>query len=235
MNIIGLIPARGGSKKLPGKNIKDLHGKPLISYTIDAALKSSMLDRVIVTTDDEAIASAALQYKAEVPFMRPAELASDTSPDRPVIIHAVEWLKENENYSVDAVALLRPTTPFKTAELIDSCIKKLNESDYSAIRTVTRSEGVFHPYWQLKSVDGYLQVFLDDVDLNKYYQRQLLPECYRVNGVVDLMKTDALMNGDTQYGDKIGFIELEESSAVDIDTEFDFNLCEYLMSVKKNT
>ena len=123
--IIAIIPARGGSKGVPRKNIKLLNGKPLISYSIRAALKSKFIDRVIVSTDDKEIAEIAKRYKAEVPYLRPAELAQDTSPTLPVLQHAVKYLEEKENYKTDLIVLLQPTTPLILASDIDSAIKQL--------------------------------------------------------------------------------------------------------------
>ncbi|MEK7090871.1 MAG: acylneuraminate cytidylyltransferase family protein [Patescibacteria group bacterium] len=111
--ILGIITARGGSKGIPGKNIKLLSGKPLVVYTIEAAKKSASLDRIILTTDDEAIAKVAKQNGCEVPFMRPAELAKDDTPTMPVVQHALKWLAENENYGPDAVMILQPTSPLR--------------------------------------------------------------------------------------------------------------------------
>jgi CMP-N-acetylneuraminic acid synthetase len=143
---LAVIPARGGSKKLPGKNIKPLNGIPLIAYTIEAALSSGKIARVIVSTDDKEIAEIAVKHGAETPFLRPAELAKDDTPDRPVLMHAINWLKENEGYVANEVAILRPTTPLKTAEMIDACLELLEEKQFlSSVRTVTKAQGVYHP------------------------------------------------------------------------------------------
>ena len=152
MKTLALIPARSGSKRLPGKNIKDLGAKPLIAHTIEAALQSTAVDCVVVSTDDEAIAAVAQHWGAEIPFMRPSELAKDTTPDRPVLQHALDWLENNEGLAFDLLVLLRPTTPFKTAELIDRCVRRLwEDSRLTAVRTVSRAEGVFHPYWMFRN------------------------------------------------------------------------------------
>ncbi len=231
MNILGFIPARGGSKNLPGKNIKLLNGKPLIAYTIEIAIKNKNIDRVIVSTDDEEIAEISKKYGAEVPFLRPEELAQDNTPDKPVMLHLINWLKENENYEFDILVHLRPTTPFKTSEIINNCIEKIKSNNIlTAVRTVTKSEGVSHPYWMYKEKNGILKSFIEGIDISKYYQRQLLPPCYKLNGVVDVLRTNIILNSTNHFGDKIGFVEIDEYNSIDIDTEFDFMLCEFLLA-----
>src|SRR3989338_7151887 len=128
MRILGIIPARGGSKSVPRKNIKELGGKPLIGWTIDAAKASGVLDRIILTTDDNEIAGVGKQSGVEVPFMRPKELAEDKTPTLPVLQHAVEWLKEHERYYPDAVMLLQPTAPFRQAEHIEDAVTLFEQS-----------------------------------------------------------------------------------------------------------
>ncbi len=226
--LICLIPARGGSKGVPKKNIKKLAGKPLIAYTIEAALACPQVEKVYVSTDSQEIANVALSYGAEVPFLRPEELAGDKVTDLPVIQHFVKWLEDN-NESADTVAYLRPTTPFKTAAQISACYQKLNEnSQWSGIRTVTQSEGVFHPYWMFKSHNNVLTGFVDGIDIKDYGQRQLLPECLRLNGVVDMFKTENIHHN-TIYGETIGFHIIDEKEAIDIDTEMDFLMCEFML------
>jgi len=227
---IAVIAARGGSKKLPGKNIKLLNGKPLIAYSIEAAMAARGIERIIVSTDDPHIAQIASRHGAEVPFMRPAELAKDETPDRPVLMHAINWLKENEGYVADEVAILRPTTPLKTAEMIDACLEILGKKRYlTSVRTVTKVRGVSHPYWMYKSANDTLQPFIDGIDVTKYYQRQLLPLCYRLNGVVDVSRVETILNCENVYGPSIGFHEIDEEYAFDIDTQLDFDFCEFMM------
>jgi len=230
MNTVGLIPARGGSKGVPKKNIRGLNGKPLIAYTIEAALGASLLSRVIVSTDSLEIAAISKQYGAEVPYLRPREIARDDTPDKPVCMHLIRWLKDNENFTFNYLVLLRPTTPFKTPQLIDFCIEKLHQNqNLTSIRTVTKAEGVHHPYWMFRAVDETLEPFVKEVDGAKYYQRQLLPPCYRVNGVVDVIATSSLAASLSPYGDNIGFVEIDEKVAIDIDTSLDFEFCTFLM------
>lgn len=234
MKTVALIPARGGSKRLPGKNIKDLGGKPLLAYTIEAALNAESVDRIILSTDDESIAKVALEWGADVPFIRPEHLAQDKTPDRPVLQHALDWLKQNDQQEFDFLVLLRPTSPFKTAKLIDQCVSKLAASDsYSSIRTVTPAEGVFHPYWMFHSEGDCLSPFIDGISLEKYYQSQLLPKCLRLNGLVDVLRTDRILGQGNHWGECIGSVVTEEIDSVDIDNLLDFQFCEFLLSQKK--
>jgi CMP-N,N'-diacetyllegionaminic acid synthase len=233
MSNVAIIPARSGSKRVAGKNIKKLCGKPLIAYSIEAGLQSKSIDRVIVSTDSEEIAKIATSCGAEVPFLRPKNLASDDTPDRPVFLHLIDWLKNEENYIFDNLVILRPTTPFKTANLIDEVLEEFGKDlKFSSIRTVTKVAGVFHPYWMYKKEEGFLKPFTSEGDISKYYQSQLLPECFRINGVVDVVRTETILNSNNFYGDEVGCYEIEEVQSLDIDTEFDFEMCEFVMKKK---
>jgi len=229
---IGIIPARKNSKKLPGKNIKVLNGKPLIAHTIEIALKSG-LERVIVSTDSNEIAGISKQYGAETPFLRPQELAQDNSSDRVVFEHLLRWLDKNENYIPKRIAHLRCTTPLKTVGDIQQGLLKIHNSNYDSIRSVTKVDGVFHPYWMFKEDNDSLTSFVDHINLKKYYQRQLLPTTYRLNGVVDILNPDVILNHDSFWGDKIGKIIIPEQRSIDIDTLADFEYAEYLMNKKE--
>ncbi len=234
---IGLIPARGGSKGLPGKNIKLLKGKPLIAYSIEAALKAKSVDRVFVSTDDEKISDIAIKYGAEVPFLRPSELAQDDTPDTDVYLHFVEWLRTIKGFDSGILILLRPTTPFKNASIIDTVVEKLCGGEgLTSVRTVSKAEGVFHPYWMFKQKDREIKPFIDGIDISQFYQRQLLPECYRLNGVVDALRIELLLKNKKVYGEHIGFVEIADYQAIDVDNEFDLELCEFFMQkVSKST
>lgn len=230
MSIIGLIPARGGSKGIPQKNIKKLAGKPLIAYTIEAALSTCLLDRVVVSTDNSEIATIAKAYEAEVPFMRPMGIALDDTPDRPVMRHFIDWYKAEEGNNLEILVYLRPTTPFKTGDLIDHCIQKfITDDNLSSIRTITKVEGVSHPYWMHRIDHNHLVPFVGGLAKTKYFQRQTLPPCYRVNGVVDILTPQNILNSEAIYGQDIGYIEIDENLAIDIDTALDFEFCEFLM------
>ena len=233
MNILGFIPARGGSKRVPYKNIHILNGKPLIFYTIRASKLAKKIDRLILSTEDEKIAQVAKEYGCDVPFIRPLSLAQDSTPDKPVIEQAVRWMEENEDYFSDIIVILRPTTPFKTPEIIDAVIQKLIDDKSDSVRTVTRVEANFHPYWMFRKDEfDRAQPLIKGKTIEKYYQRQLLPPVYRLNGVVDAIRTETLKHSKKLYGVDTRLFEIEEKFAIDIDDEQDFEYCEYLMKKK---
>ncbi len=232
MKVLGVIPARGGSKRVPGKNIKELGGKPLINYTIAATQESELLFDFIVSTDDDEIASTAKAAGAKVPFLRPAELSEDKIGDKPVLEHALAWYEENHG-EIDAICLLRPTSPFKTANIIDEAIAMLEANGCDSIRTMTKVEGVHHPYWMYKDVEGLAQGVFKGISVQEYYQSQLLPLVYRLNGVVDVMKKETLLSGNNIYGNNIKILEISERESMDIDTQEDFEYCEWLIKNSK--
>ncbi len=233
MKVLGIIPARGGSKRIPRKNIKILAGKPLIAYTIETAIKSKNIDRLIVSTDDEEIAEISKKYGAEVPFMRPSNLAEDTTPDQPVFLHALNWLKKYENYEPEIILNLRPTSPLKTLQTIDKVIQEMIDTNVDIVRTMSPVEGVHHPYWMYGLSEGGQAIpFIDDVDVSKYYQRQLLPPVYRINGVVDALKTKLVYEGNILNNNNMIGIIISEKESIDIDTEFDLMMCEFIVNSK---
>ena len=223
----GLILARGGSKGIPRKNIRVVNGMPLIGYTIQAARTSTRLSRVVVSTDDAEIAEIARSLGAEVPFIRPDHLASDEATDQSAFEHFVSWLKEHDEVP-EFMAHLRPTTPLKTGEMIDEAIALLSSHpEFCSVRSVCSAEGVYHPYWMFRNQDGVLHPFIDGITLSEYYMRQLLPPCYRLNGVVDVFRSRNLDEG-TMYGDVIGSLIIPEERALDIDTHLDLAWFEFL-------
>lgn len=231
MKVLGIIPARAGSKRLPDKNIRLLANKPLIVFTIEAAKRSKYLDRFIVSTDSVKIKEICVEAGAEVPFIRPPQLSTDEVPDKPVILHTIDWLIRNENYQSDVIVLLRPTTPFKTPEIIDAVIDFLIKTNADAIRTVTKVEGVHHPYWMYQKGDKNRAIpVITDIEVDKFYQSQILPEVYRLNGVVDAIKTSVLMSQQKLYGDDMRIFEIPEEQSIDIDTEMDLRICELIMN-----
>ncbi|HCK90928.1 MAG TPA: hypothetical protein DHW54_07075 [Gemmatimonadetes bacterium] len=230
---LGIIPARGGSRRIPRKNIRPLGGKPLIAYTIEAAVAATTLDRLIVSTDDEEIAKVAQSYGADVPFIRPARLAADDTPDTPVFTHALNWLVDFEDFRADLIVNLRPTTPFKTAEIIDEVVSAAHRSGANVVRTVSRVEGVHNPYWMYQmDSDNWGKQFVTDIDMASYYQSQLLPPVFRINGVVDAMTPAALQSNKILCDERLFLVEVDDTSAVDIDTELDFALCEVLLATR---
>ncbi|MEL6675928.1 MAG: acylneuraminate cytidylyltransferase family protein [Bacteroidota bacterium] len=232
--VLALIPARGGSKRVPRKNVLPLVGKPLIAYTIEAALACAGVNRVVVSTDDEEIATVAREYGAEVPFMRPAELATDSSPDRPVFIHALKWLEENEAWQPDLVLNLRCTSPFKTPELIQGLIDTWQKTGADSVRSMCEAEGIHHPYWMFKQDEaGFAQPVIDGVSIDTYYRRQLLPPVYHLNGVVDGIAREVILHHEKFYGDRMAVYPIDPDLAVDIDTPMDFAWAEFLLGKRQ--
>ena len=157
--VLAVITARGGSKGLPQKNIRPLAGKPLIAYTIDTASQARLLDRTVVSTDDQQIAEIARQHGAETPFLRPPQLATDDISVYPALAHAVQWLEEHEDYHPDYVMLLQPTSPLRTVEDIDNSIMIALEKDADGV--VSLCEAKHHPYWMKRvTVDGQIVDFI---------------------------------------------------------------------------
>lgn len=222
-NILALIPARGGSKGIKHKNIKPLNGRPLISYTIEEALKSKYINRTVVSTDDNKIASVARQYGAEVPFMRPNDLAKDHIPDFPVIEHALLWF-DDKDWKVDYVVFLRPTNIFRTIDDIDRAIEKMLGSDFDSIRGI--SKAVYPPYWMKRVVGEKLIPFIETG--YEGTRRQELPEVYQGNGTVEVIKRETILKKKSMYGENIGFVIMDDIATVDIDTELDFKMAECL-------
>lgn len=226
--ISALIPARGGSKGVHKKNIKPLHGFPLIAYSIVACKMSEMIGRVIVSTDDEEIAEVALEYGAEVPFMRPASLATDTSKDYEVIQHYFDMTGEAD------VVYIRPTTPLRSPTFMDESIKEYYHTKIlasSGIRSMHELPESPHKMFQLDK-SGYCRGFFDDFNGVKNYTnlpRQIFPKAYQPNGYLDIIKKATLDGGDT-FGDQI--LPILTDFVIEVDTPFQFNLLEHQLGSK---
>lgn len=234
MEILSIIPARGGSKGVPRKNIKLLNGKPLIGYTIEASLKSKKINRTIVSTDDDEIANIALSFNAEVPFIRPKELAKDDVLDFPVIEHALRYLKEHEDYIPDIVVYLRPTMPLRTSKEIDVAINVLLENKtVDTIRTVR--EAPYSPFWMKRiSKEGLIEGYHDHVEPYVFKRRQDLPEVYICDGYVDAARTESIIKfKEFPPGKKLP-VKSENATFIDIDTLDDWFFCEYYLKNCKN-
>ena len=227
--ILAIIPARGGSKGLPQKNILKLAGKPLVAHSIEVALESKYIKRVIVSTDDGGIAKIAEKYGAEI-ITRPSEISGDDTPDLPVFQHAIRELKEKQNYSPEIVVNLRPTCPLRSINDVNDAIKKMLQHDCDSVRSVKKVTQ--HPYWMFEVIKDDLNNFIKDIDFNRYYQRQLLPNLYIVNGAVDVMKTDIIINKNELYGKRIKCIIMPQERSIDIDTELDLKIAEIIKQKK---
>lgn len=220
MNILCVITARGGSKGIPGKNIKLLNGKPLIAYSIEAAKLSSLITHTIVSTDDEEIANVAKECGADVPFMRPAELATDTAGHVGVMQHAVKFMEEKLGITFDYAVIFQPTSPFRTKDDIDGTIQKLIDSGADSAVSLVEVESAHHPM-KIKKLDGD-KVLAYCMDEPEGIRRQDLPVAYRRSSAVYAMKRDLLMNEGKLYGDfTVGHVTPKERF-FDIDTPADF-------------
>ena len=226
---MAIIPARGGSKGIPHKNIKDLNGKPLIAWTIKESLKSKYIDKLIVSTEDKEIAEISKKYGAKVPFLRPAELALDSTPGIDPILHAVKWFK-NRNCNFDYVMCLQCTSPFRTYDQIDEAIENLFKKDADSVVSVCENE--ITPYWMKKIKNGKLKDFLDEDVF--YVRRQDVPKVYRLNGAIYLAKTQLLLNIKNWYTENTIPCIMDEISSIDIDNMLDFKFAEFLMKENKN-
>ncbi len=225
MNIVATICARGGSKGVPRKNIRPLCGKPLIVHTIEIAQKCRLINRIIVSTDDREIAETARKAGAEVPFMRPKELAQDDTAKLPVIKHAIQFL-ESQGYSPDIVVDLDPTSPLRTEKDIEACIRMVMAGEADNVFSVTRASK--SPYFNMvEIIDGKVRL-VKQLD-RPAKRRQDAPEVYDMNASIYVWKRDALMNNETIYLENTR-IYLMPKWAIDIDDETDFEFVEYILS-----
>jgi len=226
---LGMIPARGGSKDIPQKNIRFFSGKPLIAYTIEAASETQVIDRVIVSTDDEEIAQIARAAGAEVPFIRPAELARDETPTLSVVQHALRWLKQHEDYQPEFVVLLQPTSPLRTALHIDQAMELLLSTNADSVVSVCKTE--HSPYW-MKKVDeeGRLSALIEAE--KEYTRRQDLPTVYRLNGAIYITRPNVIICDNHLLGNDARAYIMDQKESIDIDTELDFQLAELIIKEK---
>jgi len=198
-HILGIIPARGGSKGIPRKNMYPLAGKPLIWYTFQAAQASTMLTRTILTTDDEAIADYGRQQQIEVPFMRPPELAQDDTPSPAVIQHALDFLADD--YQPDLIVLLQPTAPLRQGQHIDAAIQLLLDKNGGSVVSVALVPAHCHPYWSFVIDENtVMQPFDSRGGPQRYSRRQLLPSVYYRNGAVYVIRRELIQEQNTLYG-----------------------------------
>ena len=226
---LGVIPARGGSKGLPRKNIRVLAGKPLLAYTAEAALAARRLTRVVLTTDDEEIAEVGRQWGIEVPFLRPAELAEDDTPTLPVVQHAVRWLEQRGD-SFDSVCLLQPTNPLRRAEHIDACIELLESSGADAVVTVLPVPAEHNPHWvYFRNPEGILK--LSTGEPAPIGRRQDLQPAFHREGSVYVTRRRVLIEQNSLYGERlVGFL-MDPAESVNIDSPADLDRAERLLRV----
>jgi CMP-N,N'-diacetyllegionaminic acid synthase len=228
MRTVAIIPARGGSKGVPRKNIRPLHGKPLLAYTAEAARRACRLARVILSTDDAEIAEAGRACGLDVPFIRPAELARDDTPMLPVVQHAVAFL-ESRGERFDAVCLLQPTNPMRRAEDIDACVELLEASGADSVFTVLPVPAEYNPHWvYLRGPDGSLR--LSTGEAAPISRRQELPPAYHREGGVYVVRRDVLMVGGSLYGARACGHLVDQARSVNIDLPEDWLRAESLLA-----
>jgi CMP-N,N'-diacetyllegionaminic acid synthase len=229
MKIIGLIPARGGSKGIPKKNIKDYCGKPLIAHTIEQSLQSKYINETYVTTDSQEIQKIANKYGAEAPFLRPKSLSGDLATDKEFIIHFIYWYQFSKEKMPDIIVHLRPTYPNRAVNVIDDIIEKFlsNYDEYDSVRTIVEMDK--SPYKMYRIMDKNLQPLFKEVDgISEPYNqpRQILPKTYLHNGYLDIVKTDIVIRKDTITGKRIMPYILDKEEIDDIDTIEDWEKSE---------
>ena len=231
---LAVIPARGGSIRIPRKNIKLLHGKPLIAYAIGAAKEAETIDRIIVSTDDEEIKRVAIEYGAEVPFVRPADISEDV-PTEEVALHAVEWLRNNDSYSPDILVCLEPPVPFRKAEHIDRCVNSIiADKDVDSALTVTSVRG-YRPEWMVRIgtdnlITPYTDYFTREGEaLLKFQASQEFEPLYRAVGHVFSCRTSTLKKYMSFVGKQCIAIEIDGKETFDLDYPEDFDICEIVM------
>jgi N-acylneuraminate cytidylyltransferase/CMP-N,N'-diacetyllegionaminic acid synthase len=221
-----VIPARGGSKGLPGKNIKMFCGKPLIAHTIEQAKQSNFIDRVIVSTEDEKVAQISLKFGAEVPFMRPKKLSADDSSTIDVLLHAMDWLEKKERYLFDILVLLHATTPLRNAEDIDNCIELLIKKDADNVFSV--AEAHRNPYFNMveEDSDGFVRLVKEGC----FSTRQAAPKVYDMNASIYVWWKKVLKEGKKLFLKKTKAYVMPKERSIDIDDDLDFRIAEFLQT-----
>ena len=217
MNILAIIPARSGSKSVKHKNVRQINGKPMMAYSIEHALKSRLINRVIVSTDSEEYAKIAREYGAETPFIRPIEFAEDTSLDIDVFYHCLTYLKKTEGYVADIVVQLRPTYPIRNPEDIDRMIMMLQENEYAdSVRSMAMATEIPYKMWK-KGENGTILPIATDIPECYNMPRQELPIAYYQNACIDVVRGRVILEERSMSGKTILGYEMEEN--YDIDTE----------------
>jgi len=224
MNIVTVIPASGGSKSVPKKNIRPLHGKPLLQYSVEYSHLCSLVSHTVVSTDSTEIAAIAQTCGAEVPFLRPSDLAQDDTPDFPVFRHALEALELEWGEQIDALVLLRPTSPLRPKGLIERGVKLLKQFPAAtSVRSVARAQE--HPYRQWQIEEDFIVGFVSSPHEPYNIPRQKLPEVYFQTGDLEIVRRETLLSGSIS-GDKVLPLIIQPEEMVDIDHEADLREAE---------
>jgi N-acylneuraminate cytidylyltransferase/CMP-N,N'-diacetyllegionaminic acid synthase len=227
---LAVIPARGGSKGISRKNIQLLLGKPLLAYTIEAAQQARSLGRILVSTEDPEIAKIASQFGAEVPFLRPSELARDETPTLPVLQHVLTRLKALENFEPEIIVLLQPTSPLRRASDIDRAVALLQKSGADSVVSLCLAE--YSPFWMRRLEGDRVLPFLPDAP--EYLRRQDLPPVYQLNGAVYVTRRRVLLEQSRLLGDDTRGIVMDVESSVDIDKPLDWKTAALIMQERQS-
>jgi CMP-N-acetylneuraminic acid synthetase len=228
--VLGLIPARGGSKSIPRKNIAPLLGRPLLAYTCEAALSSTRLTRVVLSTDDEEIARVGRDCGVEAPFIRPRKLAGNDASSLAVAQHAVRWMSDHENFAADLIVLLQPTSPLRLATHIDEALDLLERTGADTVVSVSEVPHRFNPFSIMKLNDDSLLSFWQESVIFDRFQRQNIPRFYARNGPAVLAaRTKLLFQAESFYGERIVPYVMNPEESVDIDSPFDLEFAAWIL------
>ena len=234
MNYLAIVPARGGSKGIINKNITLLNGRPLISYTLNAALASKHIDRLVISTDDSEIAKLGKSFGIDIPFLRPKKYSHDSSPSIDLVLHAIRWFSKNVNYNPDAIILLQPTSPFRTKNHIDNAIKLFTKTKPDTLVSVVELPHNFNPSKLVKIENNQIVSVYDDVDNFRILPRQELPKLYARNGPSILIsKVSFLQKNKSFYGGKTIPYIMDFFDSIDIDDNSDLLMAELIFKNKQ--
>lgn len=232
MNILGLITARGGSKRVPRKNVKDFLGKPLLAWSVEVGNKADVFDKFILSTDDDEIATIGKESGIDVPFMRPHELAEDTSGSFGVVKHAVEWMEENQNFKADWIVLLEPPAPGRQPFHIQEVVELAKQNVADSIVGITEIPGHFSHLKEMKLDEQGIITRITDGEImrNLIHRNQDIPKSYFINSTIYAMKYKNLFDSnDSLWGDSTYGYLMDEKYAFDIDTEKEWLIAEVMM------
>jgi CMP-N-acetylneuraminic acid synthetase len=235
--VLAVVPARGGSKGIPRKNLRLLAGKPLVAHAVETGLAAKLVTRVLCSTDDPQVAEVARAAGADVPFLRPVELAADTSEDWSVFKHALDWLAEHEHWKPDLVVNLRPTSPLRTPTHVDDAIRLLLDRGVDSVKAVCLARQHPHKMW-LRQPDGVMKPFLQTTfraQRGPDVPRAELEDVYWQNGVVDVTRREVIFDQRVMIGRRVAGLVTDPADSIDIDTPLDLALAELLLAQRAAT